>query len=329
MVTLDTLSTATAATPTAGPRGPSRQHPRTASTGHPGLFGRSSPPQNAGQAALDVLGRRSDQQTRQASPFGGVTLSVLEAGSRRSSSSGSDDRANSPSILVGSRRWHRRASSVPETPPILEADREGMDTSSFTAVVDPSAGNGANPSGCAQLQQVGPVGTAAAGVCACAGSLPFGMRPSSVASAAATDQEYTDDEDETAAWMDVCSSATAAALQPDSGHSLQDSSMHSSQQRKGASDGPETLRSLSGRMPTWLWPSSRLAVRDLTTDEIMRRISGSKDVTALQHMCRGLLCERNDWRFRATQVRKACLVFEVLQHRLYSVAGCFGSAVRN
>jgi hypothetical protein len=104
-------------------------------------------------------------------------------------------------------------------------------------------------------------------------------------------EQDTDEEEDGAVWMDVCCSDTAAALHGDDQH------------HKGMpTSGPEGLRSLSGRMPTWLWPSSRLAVRDVTTDELMRRISSSRDMSALQHMARGLLCERNDWRYKATQV---------------------------
>jgi hypothetical protein len=72
-----------------------------------------------------------------------------------------------------------------------------------------------------------------------------------------------------------------------------------------AAAGAEGLRALSGRMPAWLWPSSRLAVRDMTTDDLLRCISGTKDLGRLQHVARGLLCERNDWRYRATQAERA------------------------
>jgi hypothetical protein len=205
-----------------------------------------------------------------------------------SSRSSWEGRADSP--FGDSRRWRRRASSIPETPPILEEDREGLQAGSFTGakpVLTSSAEayqytQSQEPAGGAQgLPVKGLFGVAA---------LPFGIKASSGASTEGSYRGDSDDEDDAAVWMDACSSGTSAAMQG------------CAAQVKGAAAGPEGLRSLSGRMPTWLWPSSRLAVRDLTTDQIMRRISGSRDAAALQHMCRGLLCERNDWRFRATQV---------------------------
>lgn len=290
VVTLDTLSTAAAAA--AVPRGPSKQHQRSPSTASTSsMFRQQASHQHrlAGQSVLDVLDAGHSapgSASRQASPFGGLSYSSLHGCSRSSG----EGRADSP--FGDNRRWHRRASSVPETPPILEADSEGIDTGSFNGeqrlVLTSSADadqhtQSQEPAGVAPaLPAKGPISTAV---------LPFGMKGSSAASAEGSFLGDSDEEDDAAAWMDACSSDTAAAMRG------------CAQQLKAAADGPEGLRSLSGRMPTWLWPSSRLAVRDLTTDQIMRRISSSREAASLQHMCRGLLCERNDWRFRATQVR--------------------------
>jgi hypothetical protein len=70
-------------------------------------------------------------------------------------------------------------------------------------------------------------------------------------------------------------------------------------------EGADGLRSLSSHLPAWLWPFSRDAVRGVTTDELMRQIAAANDVGKLQQLCKGLLCERNDWRYKATQVRGA------------------------
>jgi hypothetical protein len=54
-----------------------------------------------------------------------------------------------------------------------------------------------------------------------------------------------------------------------------------------------------------MWPFAKedAAVKEVTTDELMRQIGASgNDAAKLQQLCRGLLCERNDWRFKATQV---------------------------
>lgn len=252
VLTLDALSKAAAAA--AAPRGPSRQHCCPADAQH----GAHQHQHRPAGSVLDILQGRSGQP----SPVGAA-----------------------PSDRPSSRKWHRRASSVPDTPPIPEADREGMDTGSFTAV-QPAAAAGSSTDGSSSRQQLQQEQLAHVPAEV---PLPFGMRPArSAASTAGScmEEDFADtDEEDGAVWMDVCCSDTAAALQ-------------------GAPSGPEGLRSLSGRMPTWLWPSSRLAVRDVTTDELMRRISSSRDVSALQHMARGLLCERNDWRFKATQVRR-------------------------
>lgn len=256
VVTLDALSKAAAA---AAPRGPSKQHCCPADAQH----GAHQHQHRPAGSVLDILQGRSGQV-----------------------SAASSDRPSS-------RKWHRRASSVPDTPPILEADREGIDTGSFTAV-HPAAAAGSSTDGGStdgssqQQERLAPVPAEV--------PLPFGMRPAGSAASTAgscMEEDFDDtDEEDGAVWMDVCCSDTAAALQADA------------PQHKGTPSGPEGLRSLSGRMPIWLWPSSRLAVRDVTTDELMRRISSSRDVSALQHMARGLLCERNDWRFKATQVRR-------------------------
>lgn len=189
-----------------------------------------------------------------------------------------------------SRRAHRRASSVPDTPTIVEcADLEGPEASgsfsqtqaanSAITTTTTTAAAASTGQGEAQQHQCAPDLPRADKA-----QMPFGMKANSedgAGSGCEEDEEQEDEED--TVWMDVCASATAGALQK---------------------PGPEALRSLSGRMPAWLWPSSRMAINGLTTDEIMRRISTNRDVTALQGMCRGLLCERNDWRFRATQVRE-------------------------
>jgi len=136
--------------------------------------------------------------------------------------------------------------------------------------------------------------------------LPFGLRASTDSTAEYEDFPSEEEgEDATAQWMQACRPFTPA-------------NSSSSSLQQGSSDGPEALRSLSGHMPAWLWPSSRMAVRDLTTDQIMRRIGCSRDVSALQHMCRGLLCERNDWRFRATQAER---INEGLQQELQQLRG--------
>lgn len=72
-----------------------------------------------------------------------------------------------------------------------------------------------------------------------------------------------------------------------------------------AAAGPEGMvRSLSSQLPSWLWPVGRNAVKDMTTDQIMQAIQAGNDVPKLQMLARGLLAERNDWRFRATQVQR-------------------------
>jgi hypothetical protein len=284
VVTLHSLSTT--------PRGPSRpQHSRAHSTG---TFGCHQPQQqqwgthHTSRSVLDVLG----QPCRQASPFHGLTPDSIEAGSTGSSSgsngsSSGSRRPDGSSVLPFGRKsqWHRRASSAPDTPTILETDREGPEGTSFTGTQHPGlvstavgAGVAINPS----VQRD-----------AASARLPFGLRPSTESTEDHDDfpsDAEGEGEDATGQWMQACRPVTPA-------------NSSSSSLQQGSSDGPEALRSLSGRMPTWLWPSSRMAVRDLTTDQIMRRIGCSRDVSALQHMCRGLLCERNDWRFRATQVR--------------------------
>lgn len=175
---------------------------------------------------------------------------------------------------------------MPDTPTILEADLEGLDTGSCLGNLQVGPAFGSTdaltqtslPQQQHQVAQItGPVLQQQVQVQEPA-ALPFGLKSSA-------DSSYDDGDDDKQAeaddWLNVCSPAAAEG-----------------QQRRG----PEGLRSLSGHMPAWLWPSSRLAVRGLTTDDIMRRISSNRDPAALQHMCRGLLCERNDWRFRATQV---------------------------
>jgi hypothetical protein len=196
-------------------------------------------------------------------------------------------------------RRHRRISSVPNTPPIAEADGEGPDSGSFTAKQAPGTASKAGTIAAAaeqtlKQQQQGHNGDQGMQQMSAAGSgpWPFGLKPAPVTSTRDNDQEGLDEADDPAIWMDACSSSTAL------GASAADAGL------RKPSGGPEALRSLSGRMPTWLWPSSRLAVRDLTTDDIMRRISNSRDPAQLQQMARGLLCERNEWRFRATQVRQ-------------------------
>eukprot|EP00775_Hariotina_reticulata_P009941 gene9941-10096_t len=47
---------------------------------------------------------------------------------------------------------------------------------------------------------------------------------------------------------------------------------------------------------------NRDAVKGVTTDELMRQIAAADDVGKLQQLCKGLLCERNDWRYKATQL---------------------------
>jgi len=182
---------------------------------------------------------------------------------------------------------------VPDTPTIPEADLEGLDTGSCLGnlQVGPAFGSTDAPMQTSPSQQqqqqvaqdAGPVLQQQQQQQVAA--LPFGLQSS-------TDSSYDDEDDDKEAeaddWLNVCGPAAAEG-----------------QHRRG----PEGLRSLSGHMPAWLWPSSRLAVRGLTTDDIMRRISSNRDPAALQHMCRGLLCERNDWRFRATQVGHMMGVF--------------------
>jgi hypothetical protein len=92
----------------------------------------------------------------------------------------------------------------------------------------------------------------------------------------------------------------------------------SQRQRSGSSELPDSLQSdesrhanvhnkgLHGHLPQWLWPFAKedAGGREMTTDELMRQIGASgNDAAKLQQLCRGLLCERNDWRFKATQVR--------------------------
>jgi hypothetical protein len=65
-----------------------------------------------------------------------------------------------------------------------------------------------------------------------------------------------------------------------------------------------------GHLPQWMWPFVKedAAAKEVTTDELMRQIGASgNDAAKLQQLCRGLLCERNDWRFKATQVRHVVL----------------------
>jgi len=176
---------------------------------------------------------------------------------------------------------------VPDTPTILEADLEGLDPGSCLQAGPAFGSTDARTQSLPQQQQqvaqiAGPVlQQQVQAQVQEAAALPFGLKTS-------TDSSYDDGDDDKQAeaddWLNLCGPAAAEG-----------------QNRRG----PEGLRSLSGHMPAWLWPSSRLAVRGLTTDDIMRRISSNRDPTALQHMCRGLLCERNDWRFRATQAEQA------------------------
>lgn len=66
-------------------------------------------------------------------------------------------------------------------------------------------------------------------------------------------------------------------------------------------DEPSSARSLS--LPAWMWPFGSNSVRVATTDQLMRQIEASAaDAPKLQQMCKALLCERNDWRYKATQV---------------------------
>jgi hypothetical protein len=277
-----------------GPSGPSSRGHLSATTGS--LGAQSAPavsPQQQWQKKCEQLRAVLDKH-------GG------EARSRRSSG-GSCSTGSAGGWAAGGTtgRRHRRTSSVPITPPIAEADSEGPDTASITAQQAQGTSSGlqaASPAAAADqtLQQhqgqldangcnQGPQHLSADPTA----PWPFGLRPASVTSNADDDQEGLEEADDPAVWMDACSSSTApGAFAAASG-------------MRKPSSGPEGLRSLSGRMPTWLWPSSRLAVRDLTTDDIMRRISNSRDPAQLQQMARGLLCERNEWRFRATQVRRA------------------------
>lgn len=257
------------------------------------------------------------QQQWQQQQACGRLLAVLDKHGDDTSSARSDCSSSSAGdsaycwMQVGSctGKRHRRASSVPLTPPIAEADREGPDSTSFTFAAQ--QGSGTAPQHALLASEVEPTAHESLQqgseeqqrddikqqqpAAARAGAWPFGLKPTGVTSAEDDDHLDADEADEDVAiWMDACSSSTA----------LGPSAAAAGGSSKACS-GPEGLRSLSGRMPTWLWPSSRLAVRDLTTDEIMQRISNSRDAAQLQHMARGLLCERNEWRFRATQVRQA------------------------
>eukprot|EP00879_Flechtneria_rotunda_P027984 GHRR01030054.1.p1 GENE.GHRR01030054.1~~GHRR01030054.1.p1 ORF type:complete len:449 (+),score=157.73 GHRR01030054.1:148-1494(+) len=69
------------------------------------------------------------------------------------------------------------------------------------------------------------------------------------------------------------------------------------------SEGPAGLRGLSSHLPAWMWPFSRdNTLRDATTEQLMQQIAASAgDPAKLQQLARGLLCDRNDWRYKATQ----------------------------
>jgi len=213
-----------------------------------------------------------------------TTALAFSASTSRSSSRSSA--AEDSWGFVCSRRRHRRASSVPDTPTILEADLEGLDAGSCpealqvnpAGVINTSQDTLQQPQQQQVSQDVGPALDQQQE--RQAEPLPFGLK-------ACADSTYDDGDDDRDADIDWLVTAAPAAGE--------------GQCRKGL----ECMRSLSGHMPAWLWPSSRLAVRGLTTDELMRRISSSRDPAALQHMCRGLLCERNDWRFRATQAERS------------------------
>jgi hypothetical protein len=157
---------------------------------------------------------------------------------------------------------HRRASSVPDQPPILEADAESCDA--LPVARTPSSGGQGQ-----QQQLLQSKRSADELTCDAAGCV-------------------SDDDDEDG--DDDFSSFTPTKLAR-----TQDARGHGSL---------EGLRALSGSMPAWLWPNSRLALRGVKTEDLMRRIGSSQDVGQLQSLSRGLLCERNDWRFRATQAER-------------------------
>lgn len=126
----------------------------------------------------------------------------------------------------------------------------------------------------------------------------------------------------------------------------------SQRQRSGSSELPDSVMSSvcedgrhgnmhkapHGHLPQWMWPFAKddAAAKEVTTDELMRQIGASgNDAAKLQQLCRGLLCERNDWRFKATQVRGrlttaaackfievvACLCYQAVQyHNLYETS---------
>jgi hypothetical protein len=87
-----------------------------------------------------------------------------------------------------------------------------------------------------------------------------------------------------------------------SGSSELPDSILSEESRHGAAAKP---LSQGAHLPQWMWPFAKedAAAKEVTTDELMRQIGASgNDAAKLQQLCRGLLCERNDWRFKATQV---------------------------
>jgi chromosome segregation ATPase len=51
-------------------------------------------------------------------------------------------------------------------------------------------------------------------------------------------------------------------------------------------------------------------VKDMTTDQIMQAIQSGNDIGKLQMLARGLLAERNDWRFRSMQAERGSLAKE-------------------
>lgn len=76
-------------------------------------------------------------------------------------------------------------------------------------------------------------------------------------------------------------------------------------------------RTLSNAIPQWMWPVGRSAVKDMTTEQIMRQIATGADVATLQSIARGLLVERNDWRREAcaAQDRAAQLEQQAAQYK--------------
>ncbi|WIA11073.1 hypothetical protein OEZ85_011224 [Tetradesmus obliquus] len=101
----------------------------------------------------------------------------------------------------------------------------------------------------------------------------------------------------------------------------------SQRQRSGSSELPDSVMSSvcedgrhgnmhkapHGHLPQWMWPFAKddAAAKEVTTDELMRQIGASgNDAAKLQQLCRGLLCERNDWRFKATQWEKTAAAMQ-------------------